>query len=77
MSITIDWNNSYCVVNNRVLRVNVHIAQGTPPPLDLNLTRGRVTEIIPCGDISASRSFRGTLMCAIYGSHAGADRRTG
>ena len=54
------------------------IAQGTPPPpLDLNLTRGRVREIIPCGDISASRSFRGTLMCAIYGSHAGADRRTG
>ena len=33
--------------------------------------------MIACKGLSASWTFRGNFMCAIYGGHAGADRRTG
>ena len=76
MPITIDWNNSYCLGNNRAFRVSIDCSRH-PPLRELKLRRYIRREMIACKGLSASRTFRGNFMCAIYGGHAGADRRTG
>jgi hypothetical protein len=58
MSLTIDWNNSYCLGNNRALRVSIDCSIHPPPLLELKLTRYRVRETIACRDISASRRYK-------------------
>ena len=50
MSITIDWNNSYCLGNNGALRVSIDCCIHPPPLLELILTRYRVREMIGCRD---------------------------
>ena len=77
MPITIDWNNSYCLGNNRVLRVSIVCCRHPPPFARVEVKIYRRREMVACKGLSASRTFRGNFMCAIYGGHAGADRRTG